>query len=120
VNCVRGVKQRTEPDQWRQLPTGGREKWTGGIRAKAQRTDARRIVQRQHIINFVIRLLCENFFADGPLNQDATPTVWSAILYRPKKRCPMLHSTLQGERGRINRKGVVTLKPFGVILERDG
>ena len=32
----------------------------------------------------------------------------------------MMRAALQGERGRINRKGVVTLKPFGVILERDG
>jgi hypothetical protein len=39
---------------------------------------------------------------------------------RAEKRCPMMHSALQGERRGINREGGVTLKPFGVILERNG
>jgi hypothetical protein len=113
VNRVRGAQKGVESNQRRELSAGGREKRTGGIKPEAQRTDARRIVQRQHIINFVIRLLRENFFANGALNQDATPTVWVRNPESPQKACPMMRAALQGERGGINREGVVTLEPFG-------
>jgi len=68
VNRVGGAQKCVETNQRRKLSAGGREKWTVGIRAETQRTNARRIVQRQHIINFVIRLLRENLFTDGTFN----------------------------------------------------
>ncbi|HEY5041951.1 MAG TPA: hypothetical protein VIK53_08105 [Verrucomicrobiae bacterium] len=120
MNRVGGTQKGIESNQRRELSGGGREKWTGGIEPEAQRTDARRIVQRQHIINFVIRLLRENLFTDSPFNQDASPTVRSAIVNRTEKCCPMMRAALQGERGGINRESGVTLKPSGVILKRNG
>jgi hypothetical protein len=119
VNCIGGLEQGIKPNQWGDLSAVGREKRTVGIESEAQRTDARRIVQRQHIIDVVIGLLRENFFPDGTLNQDAAPTVRPAILNGAEKRCRMMRAALQGKRGRINRKGAIMLKPSGVILERN-
>ena len=113
MNRVGGAEKRIEANQRRELAAGGGEKRAGGIEPETQRTNARRIVQRQHIVNFVIRLLGENFLTDGTLNQDTSPAVRPAILNRPEKCCPMMRTALQGERCRINGKGVVTLKPFG-------
>jgi hypothetical protein len=68
VNRVGGAQKSVESNQRRELSAGDREKRAGGIEPEAQRTDARRIVQCQHIINFVIRFLSENFFTDSPFN----------------------------------------------------
>ena len=46
------------------------------------------------IIGSVYDDMRENFFTDRPLNQNAPPTVWSTIVDRPEKGCPMMRAPL--------------------------
>lgn len=120
MNCICGTKQGVEANQRREFSTGSGEKRTFSIKSETQSADARRIVQRQHIVNFVIWLLSENLFTNGTLNQDATPAVRPAILNCTEKRRTMMRAALQWKCCGINGKGVITVKPFGHILKRDG
>src|ERR1017187_1802786 len=120
MNCIGGAQKGVEANQGREFPAGGGEKRAVGVKPETQRTDARRIVKRQHVVNVPIRLLGQDFLADGALDQNAPPAIRAAVVNCPEERPAMMSAALQWKRCGVDGERIGALEPFERILKRDG
>ena len=92
------------------FPPVGCEKRTVCIHTETQCADARGVIEREHIVDVAIRLLVEDVFADGALDQHSAPAVRTAVMNCAEECRAMLSAALQRERGGIDGESVGAIR----------
>ena len=85
VDGVGRVQKRGQLHDGRNPPIAGRQERAAGISSKTKRTNPRRIIEGQNVVQILVRLRLEDMAPHRPPDEDAAPAVRPAVLQRTKE-----------------------------------
>ena len=117
---LRAVQQRGELHDRRNFSATGGEERAVSVRTKAERTDARGVVESEHVVEILIRFPIEDVFSHRTLDQHSAPAIGSTVLHRAEKRRAVVWPGGQRKRGGVDGECTRRPEPLGGIFTRHG